>query len=394
MTILTQDSLARLVLTTDYRSDGVCHTDHYYCGSVNLWRDFFRPDHLELLLGLRLGDCRVLVDGESISYDPSWRLRLRLSQWRQNSQLAQAVAPRVGRWYPQGFLSGVSGIYPQSTQPMRIIAVDGDHLEVDCNHPLADIPLRVQARVEAITSQARERGGRCTDWLDDALADGPGMQLVRNEMVDFGETDRFQRQDDSQDQHFYRQPRLVEHLDGQARAHLLACATGLLEPGAHVLDLMSSKQSHLPSHLTVTGLGMNPEELQANERLSQWLVRDLNENPILPFADRTFDAVCCHLSIEYLTRPMEVIGQVARVLRPGGQVLISFSDRWFPEKVTRIWQKLHAFERLRYVLEFLRADFSCLATITFRNWPRPADDPHYPETQLSDPLFLVTGRIC
>lgn len=394
MKVLSQDSPAQLILRTEYLSYHARHVDYYHCGSVNLWRDFFRPDHLELLLGLPEGRTITLVDNESISFDPSWLLRVQKSQWRPPRMAYHQPQPRTGRWYPQGYLTGIPSIYPQTQQPMRVVTVTEDQIEVDCNHPLAGIPLTIQVRVESIAGQDKERGGRCTDWLEEALADGPGMQLVRESVhPDYQEPDRYSRINSQPDSRFYATPRLVEHIDSQARAHLLRYTGELLSGGIKVLDLMSSAQSHLPGGpATVIGLGMNSEELQANRRLQQWLIHDLNENPLLPFAAEDFDAVCCHLSFEYLLSPDSVMAEIARILRPDGLCLISFSNRWFPEKVTRIWQLLHEFERPGYVLEIMRTRFHELTTTTFRNWPRPLDDPHYFEKKVSDPLYLVTGR--
>jgi ubiquinone/menaquinone biosynthesis C-methylase UbiE len=39
---------------------------------------------------------------------------------------------------------------------------------------------------------------------------------------------------------------------------------------------------------------------------------------VLPFADASFDAVVNCVSIDYLVRPVTVLREVARVLRPGG----------------------------------------------------------------------------
>jgi len=392
MNRINQDSLAKIILSTGYSSHETHHVDHYYCGSVNLWRDFFRPDHLELLTGMGEGSSKTLIAGESITYDPSWRVTVRPDQWQPPGELAQQPMPRIERWYPQGFITGVSGIYPQTLLPMRVISFDTDRIEVDCNHPLADIPLTVRVQVESVKTPTKtERGGRCADWLEESLVNGPGIALQRERVPDFDEPDRFARPDSADDSLYYLQPRLVEHLDSQARAHLLACTTGCLTEGQQVLDLMSSVQSHLPGGLTVTGLGMNGDELQANRLLSQRLVHDLNVNPLLPFDAESFDAVCCHLSFEYLLHPDLVMHEAARVLRPSGKIIISFSNRWFPEKVTRIWQRLHEFERMSYVISHLRSSFSGFTATSFRNWPRPEDDPHYLELQVSDPVYVVTA---
>ena len=66
-------------------------------------------------------------------------------------------------------------------------------------------------------------------------------------------------------------------------------------------------------------------------------MHDLNRDPALPFADATFDDATCCVSVDYLIRPVEVFAEVARVLRPGGRFVVTFSNRCFPTKVIRGW---------------------------------------------------------
>jgi SAM-dependent methyltransferase len=101
---------------------------------------------------------------------------------------------------------------------------------------------------------------------------------------------------------------------------------------------MSSWVSHFrapPRHLV--GLGMNAAELAANPALAEHVVHDLNVDPALPFPDASFDDVTCCVSVDYLVRPVEVFGEVARVLRPGGRFVVTFSNRCFPTKAIRGW---------------------------------------------------------
>jgi len=58
------------------------------------------------------------------------------------------------------------------------------------------------------------------------------------------------------------------------------------------------------------GLGMNLEEMQANDDLTERIVHDLNARPQLPFADDEFDAVVCASAIQYLTQPEIVLAEV------------------------------------------------------------------------------------
>ncbi len=150
----------------------------------------------------------------------------------------------------------------------------------------------------------------------------------------------FTRQDESDDGNFYVAPRMVVHIDDVAIAAVTDAIRRYVPANAVVLDIMSSYRSHLPTevHYTeVVGLGMNEAELKANSQLSRYIVHNLNKNPQLPFEDGRFDAVINTVSVQYLKRPVEVFREVARVLKPGGVSLVSFSDRMFPTKAVRIW---------------------------------------------------------
>lgn len=162
----------------------------------------------------------------------------------------------------------------------------------------------------------------------------------------------FAREDESADDVFYRPARLVNHIDDATIAELRAAYAELLPVGGAVLDLMSSWVSHLPESLAlerVDGLGMNAEELAANPQLDAFVVHDLNREPELPFPDESFDAVINAVSIQYLTRPVEVFRSVRRVLRPGGVAIVATSHRLFPTKAIRGWQLLGPQDRLRLV---------------------------------------------
>jgi len=168
----------------------------------------------------------------------------------------------------------------------------------------------------------------------------------------------FQRLDETPDAEFYAAPRLVTHIDDGAIAAVTALYREYFSAGDAILDLMSSWVSHLPpeaSYRRVTGLGMNADELAANPRLDAWVVHDLNAEPRLPFADGEFDAAGCCVSIDYLVRPVEVLGDLARVLRPGAPVVITFSNRRFPTKVIALWEALDDAGHAQLVAHYLRA---------------------------------------
>jgi len=153
----------------------------------------------------------------------------------------------------------------------------------------------------------------------------------------------FKRYDESPDGLFYVQPRLVTHIDDGAIAAVTQLYREYFPAGGAILDLMSSWVSHLPREVEysrVVGLGMNREELEANPRLDERVVQDLNADPRLPFADGEFDGAGLCVSIQYLTQPVQVLQEVGRVLRPGAPLVVSFSNRCFPTKAVFIWQAL------------------------------------------------------
>jgi len=168
--------------------------------------------------------------------------------------------------------------------------------------------------------------------------------------------DAFTKEDRGDDATFYAEPRLVTHIDDAAIAALTGFYREALPAGGVVLDLMSSWVSHLPPEIAyaqVIGHGMNAVELAANPRFTRWFTQDLNRDPKLPLDDASIDAVTICVSVQYLEQPVAVLSEVARVLKPGGQVVIAFSNRCFPTKAVMIWRVLDEESHARLVARYL-----------------------------------------
>jgi SAM-dependent methyltransferase len=166
----------------------------------------------------------------------------------------------------------------------------------------------------------------------------------------------FRRFDETPDDLFYVEPRFVEHIDEAAIADLEQLYREQLPAGGEILDLMSSWVSHLPgdvSYARVAGLGMNRAELAGNARLSDFVVHNLNAEPILPFPNVSFDAAIIGVSIQYLVDPIAVLRDLARVVRPDGPLVIAFSNRCFPTKAVAIWQSLDDEGHIALVTHYL-----------------------------------------
>ena len=207
--------------------------------------------------------------------------------------------------------------------------------------------------------------------------------------------DAFSRADESDDTVFYARDRLVSHLDSRALAtiqDLIGQLVAGTEPA--ILDLMASWDSHIPAAVSpskVVGLGLNERELAENGALDEYVVHDLNAIPKLPFPNRTFDAVLCTVSIDYMVHPVAVFRDVARILKPGGLFLVIFSNRYFQAKVVKIWRHLSEEERIGFVQRLFEdsEQFEEPQYFVSRGMPRPRDDKYAQLGIPSDPVYAV-----
>ncbi len=191
--------------------------------------------------------------------------------------------------------------------------------------------------------------------------------------------------DPTPDQDFYREPRLVTHIDDHAIAALTRFYGDLIPDGGMVLDLMSSWISHLPEGKPlagVAGLGLNRVELENNAVLSERVVQDLNADPVLPWDDATFDTAIVTVSVQYLTSPVDVFRDVGRVLKPGAPFAVAYSNRCFPTKAVRIWQSLSDRDHAELIAVYFRLSGLFEQAQAFDISPGPG----------ADPMFVVVGR--
>ena len=205
----------------------------------------------------------------------------------------------------------------------------------------------------------------------------------------FGEQE-MQRYDESSDFLFYSQPRLgTAHRRDAIGALTKYYAEVFPESGREdtaLLDVCSSWISHYPKDYKagrISGLGMNEEELGRNPILSDYAVRDLNEDPTLPYEDNTFDVVTNAVSVDYLTKPLEMMKEVNRVLKPGGLAVMSFSNRCFPTKAVSIWTATGDLDHIWIVGAYFH--FA-------GGFEPPAAQDISPKPGKTDPMYVVYAR--
>ena len=213
----------------------------------------------------------------------------------------------------------------------------------------------------------------------------------------FNETD-FLRDDQRADSIFYSNPRFVNHLDSLALSTVENIYARLIPKEAYILDLMAGPDSHLREELvlkSVTGLGLNKDELEVNNQLSAIIIHDLNEDYSLPFNNHTFDAVINTVSVDYLIRPVDVFSEVGRVLRPDGIFILLFSNRMFPPKAVKIWKNTLEKDRIDLVKKFITLSEALVVQgySESKGKPRPEDDKYFKYGIPSDPIYAVWASV-
>ena len=199
-------------------------------------------------------------------------------------------------------------------------------------------------------------------------------------------SEMFRRQDESDDSLFYSEPRLVVHIDYAAIGAISAYFSEALPANAVILDLMSSWRSHMPPDLPIQrliGLGLNAVELDENPQLHERIVHDINADPNLPLEDDSLDAAVVTVSIQYMVRPVQVFAEVSRVLRPGADFHVIYSNRMFPTKAVAVWQTLDDRRRAQLIASYFRNSGGWHDIRAYNITPEMS---HY-----SDPVYVVAA---
>ena len=192
--------------------------------------------------------------------------------------------------------------------------------------------------------------------------------------------------DETDDELFYESPRFVVHIDDGAIEAVGEIYASRLPQGGAILDLMSSWRSHIPASVRpsrLVGIGLNRAEMEDNPALTEVIVHNVNRETRLPLPDETFDGVVMTVSIQYITRPIEVFADVGRVLKPDRPFIVTFSNRMFPTKAVAIWQNLDDYDHVKLVARYFM-ESGGFENIEFI-------DKSAPTTPVSDPVWAVVG---
>jgi hypothetical protein len=199
------------------------------------------------------------------------------------------------------------------------------------------------------------------------------------------------------DMSFYGTPRFVTHIDDNAIHNLQRYYSDVIPRKGRILDFCSSWVSHYPPEvekaarsrdLEILGTGMNKSEMSKNPVLKACSTQDLNEDPDVRMpqaesqnSEQKLDVSTCVVSIDYLTKPVDVLASIRRQTNIGGKVHLIISNRCFPTKVVGRWLKIGEDERLEMVGNYL----------WWSGWREIEIVTVVEGTLMKDPLWVVRG---
>ncbi len=387
----------------EWSDDLVHYRDRYFVLKTNFWRDFY-PEQLDYQIKrAELGQTIEInyKPGALLQFEilPSNVKTIPLAKFDNYYGGPIPVEPVVGRFYPRGMLTGVEDCFKMDNRPFRVLDKTANELKVDLNHPLGLLPIKLSATITDVFDANQQNGGRCNEIAELVTINGPGFQtLLLDKPFDLSYGMPFSRKIEDDDAVFYDSvDTTLPIVDQVSIEQLKQFYAAYLKDGQQILDLLAGSDSYLPENLkniNVTGLALKETDLQANPALNQYTIQDINKQPQLPFEDQQFDAVTCAFGIEYMIHPIEIFKEVARILKPGGNFLISFSDRFYEKKVIHLWDDLHTFERMGLVLEYFRqsGEFEQLHSESIRGLIRHEEDPFINKTVHSCPMFMLSGK--
>ncbi len=132
-------AMMELELDLQFESGGVTCRDSRVIRKSNLWRDFFPGDLDRQLLGApgwrtgrgRLRPARLTdwLEGE--------RFTAPRAAFRTRKIARRDLEPRLGRFYPRGFLAGQRGLFSEDRRPLRVTGLSDQRIDIDSRHLLA-----------------------------------------------------------------------------------------------------------------------------------------------------------------------------------------------------------------------------------------------------------------
>lgn len=146
---------------------------------------------------------------------------------------------------------------------------------------------------------------------------------------------------------FYRSRRTWRNAGEEQMRFRKAAALGRVPAGARVLDIGCREgglRHHLPE-VTYQGIDIVPEFAGPDI-----LIQDISTG--IPFDDASFDAVFIIEVLEHVPNPFATLGEIHRVLRPGGTLIVSVPNPYHAKEI--IWNLFRVPDRQGHIYSWTR----------------------------------------
>jgi SAM-dependent methyltransferase len=127
-----------------------------------------------------------------------------------------------------------------------------------------------------------------------------------------------------------------------------ATALARVPAGARVLDIGAREgglRKYLPDGVKYQGIDITPEF--ASESV---MTRDISEG--IPFPDQSYDFVFCIEVLEHVPNPFAAFGEINRVLRDGGVLIVSVPNPYHLKEI--VWNLFRTPDRQGHIYSWTR----------------------------------------
>jgi SAM-dependent methyltransferase len=170
---------------------------------------------------------------------------------------------------------------------------------------------------------------------------------------------------------------------GEERMRLRkAAALARVGSGAAVLDIGARDgglRRYLPDDVQYQGIDIAPEFARADV-----LTQDVSKG--LPFPDGAYDFVFCIEVLEHVPNPFGTLGDIHRVLRPGGVLILSVPNPYHFKEI--MWNVLRIPDRQGHIYGWTRQTMTRLGEMTGFRLERTGGTYFHPPI----PIFALLAR--
>ena len=157
--------------------------------------------------------------------------------------------------------------------------------------------------------------------------------------------------------------RTIDRLQPEDHDQILELGPG---NGKHVPDLM-----HLADEMTYDGLDISEDMVTECRNIagSESVHFQLYDGNSIPFDEESFDKVFTVNTLYFWDEPGKLASEIARILRPGGILLLTFADKQFMQQLPFVSYGFRLYDREEAGLLLKNAGLSILQYHTFVDEP-------------------------